>query len=178
MLVEISGIPRSGKTTLVAAAFPSGWIIHSEAFEKIPFSREEHDKHNLWYAEYVADVVNKSLNSDERHLIERGPFDRIAFSRALFEHNLVTQETVELHENLLMPLITQIDAILVCDISVEESLARDTPSTSITGDKIFLTILRNKYLELAKKLTNAYVLDSTQITEELTQKAANLANKI
>lgn len=151
VIIELTGLPRSGKSTIVEIAqLSNSFKIHEEFFDKNPYPRSDYDNHNLWYAEQLANRIKNALKDGKDHIFHRGAFDRIAFAQALFEMGLINKNTLNEHENLLNNLIPLTDKIILCDCSVDESLKRDRTSTSITGNRQFLEILHGKYENLAR----------------------------
>ncbi|MBI5066273.1 deoxynucleoside kinase [Candidatus Woesearchaeota archaeon] len=151
VIIELTGLPRSGKSTIVKNAQLSGsFVIHEEFFDENSYSRSDHNNYNLWYAEQLANRIKIALKDGNNHVFHRGAFDRIAFAQALFEMGFINKNTLEKQENLLNNLIQSTDKIILCDCSVDESLKRDRDSQAITGNRQFLEILCTKYENLAK----------------------------
>lgn len=165
-MIEVAGLPRAGKTTLVKAIFSEDWTIHPEVFDLCPIPRSQHDEYNMWYARHVQKVVSENHHK-AKQLIERGPFDRIAFARALHQWGSVSKRALTFHEELLHPEIEKMKQVIICDINVDLSLKRDTPSKSFTGNRTFLTLLRIQYLQLARQIPHSTVLDTTEINEHI-----------
>ncbi|QQR92112.1 MAG: HIT domain-containing protein [Candidatus Iainarchaeum archaeon] len=159
MIIEIAGIPRSGKSTL-AIKLEKNSIIQEEFFDEVPFDRDDHEKYNLWYASKVKEIIEKNLTTNSRFIMQRGAFDRIVFAKSLYDYGLVSLDCLNEHIRLLEKLIPKMNKIIICECSVENSIKRDKSNGGLTGDIKFLNILRNNYLELGKKY-HAKIIDAT-----------------
>lgn len=174
MIFELIGLPRSGKSTVVKEAQLEKIIIHEEFFDEVPYYRTEHDKYNLWYAKEVAKRIKLAIEEKGDHLFQRGASDRIAFAEALFKVDLLSRKTLDEHKYILSPLIQQTDKIIWCYCSVNESMKRDTPSDSITGDKKFLETLANEY----ERLSERYNLIKINTEQHLSESVKELLNAL
>lgn len=152
MIIEVMGLPRSGKSTVIRETkLDHKIIIHEEFFDENPYTRSDHNTYNLWYAQEIAKKIKIAIKEGGDHLFQRGALDRISFAEALFEFGLLSKETLTKHKVLLTPLVKQTDKIILCSCSIKESMNRDNLSSSITGNQEFLKILDKKYKESSQK---------------------------
>jgi hypothetical protein len=151
MILELAGIPRSGKSTLIQTAkLDYTWKHEEEFFDEVPFPESDHANYNLWYANKLVSKLDTAIRSAFNYAIQRGAFDRIVFAESLKEHNFLAQGVVNFHKAALEKYIYATHCIVVCECSVETSMKRDPDPNPLTGSKDFLETLRINYIALGK----------------------------
>jgi hypothetical protein len=157
MLVEISGLPRCGKTrTIEKILKQTNHFKHvREAFDKVPFLDPTSFKYNEWYANYCIEISNKLYKSNDSYFLERGILDRIAFSQALFNSGYISGEENNKLQDLLKPHSNKRDLTILFNTSVDESMKFiKRPKNHFSQKKEFVTFLNKAYFELKSDYEN------------------------
>src|SRR3989344_5477179 len=174
MIIEFVGLPRAGKTTLIDNYFSDEFIIHREAFDLVPHSISEYHQYNLWYAKYVAAELKKALTDGKNHVFDRGVFDRFVFAQALFEDGKLTKDELDDQQKHLKELFSSVNEVVFCDVSVDDSINRDSTPNPMTGERKFLEKLRNNYLDLEKHTKIIKVPTNSSVRERSEEHTSEL----
>jgi hypothetical protein len=160
-IIEFSGMPRCGKTTILDLLMhhSDGFIFYGEEFNLVPFDDESSYKYNLWYANYCVDRLKKFKNENIIYLLDRSILDRIAFGWAMVSFGKFTVEQNEKYQAILEPYVGKQDLTFVKNISPEQSLKNAVGyKKMITRDLEFLKHLNKAYGDLGKKYKNVYYI--------------------
>ncbi|NLT50787.1 MAG: hypothetical protein GXX85_07735 [Ignavibacteria bacterium] len=167
LIVEFSGLPKSGKTTVVNSLalflrrneIPT--IIITERATVCPIKNKEHPDFNIWTG--CTSLINM-LNYKQRDdyfviIIDRGIFDTLIWLNLLNQSGKLNDNDLKTFENffLLERWRTKVDLVICMKTSIEKSLEREFKDllTDIEGsimNKPFLT----KFLEVMEYAVNTY----------------------
>lgn len=125
-------------------------------------------EHNLWYAKYCIDTLNKLSNKLGIHIIERGVIDRIIIGNAYYKMGWVTKKQLDNYLSILKPSIEKVDRVFCFLIPVEESVKRaKLLGKDVTQAIPYMKVLYQEYKDLKTWFLNAFYLPENATIDEL-----------
>lgn len=188
VIVELSGLPNSGKTTLLrkikklCESNNVNVIIMQEPAELLPENIPKGSiAQNLWI---TLETLQRSLEltyvTDVDYiLLDRGFYNQLFWSTMYKQKDATYSEYItDFMEKFAQRYHVKPDYLYVVDVSVEESLRR----RMLAGEKVtfskkeFLIDYKKEFEEFYKKLDSVLYIDTTNLTED---EVANIVfNKI
>ena len=169
-VIEFIGISRSGKTSTARYI--------EKNIPKVTYYPERHDlvpkeifrdtfKHNLWYAEYCVNSLQKAIDKPGIHLFERGVIDRILIGNAHYRMGWFSKDELEKYLSILKPSIDKINKVYVFLIPVEISVKRaNEMGRDVTKAIPYMNALYDEYLDLKNWFSRAeYLPDNLSLLE-------------
>lgn len=161
--IEVAGMPRSGKTSLIAAAIPTieklGINTDLIAEQDVPFDK---DCSPVLYSSVIFHRTAEALLKHEFNLkrkqllfLERGIFDRIAFLDTLKVLGEINSEDAKITSRYIVRLFSgYVDGLIICHASPKLSLIRESPreKPGRVMNPEFLTTLQKAYVDLPNRI--------------------------
>lgn len=180
IVIEFSGLPNSGKTTLLynlMNLFNSSTmnaIIMQEPAEFLPkVIPKGSTEQNLWI---TLETIQKSLeviflSEADFILQDRGFYNQLFWAKMYEEKNLeYTKYVEELLKNFSQRYSIKPDYLYIIDVDVKESINRRTSSMNnmpITFSKTdFLINYRKKFSEFYKSINPRFYIDTTNRSKD------------
>lgn len=161
--IEIAGMPRSFKSTLIL-----GTIFNLRTYESPAHFIQERiiriDK-RLNPTSYSLSIATKSIESllyktkNTVYLLDRCVYDQLAFLYTQRKHKLIDRKSYELASKYLVRVLGKhIDSLIICtntpQISLKRDMLRVKPGTGYVMNNGYLTTLQNAYKKLPKIITD------------------------
>lgn len=167
--IEFAGMPKSGKTTQIE-------IIESrlkhledkyvrviyEGARVCPLEKDNRFYYNAWsFHNTLNKTLEATLANPNYLLIDRGVYDHIAYTNALFEAGKITSSQSRKQKEYYLEFIGLEDSTLVFLVSPEEALEREHKQNLNSGSVMnpeFLAYLHEAYKNLIPEITKNYLV--------------------
>ncbi|MBN1274745.1 hypothetical protein JXA12_00425 [Candidatus Woesearchaeota archaeon] len=170
MIVEIAGLPRVGKTSVIRRLQEErpSLKVYLEVFSSIPFPDPTSFDYNRAYVDVCVGRAEEAWADSARiHVFDRGIIDRLAVSDALHRYGYLSGEEYRGLAGLLAPHAEKRDVTVVFNTSVAESLERiKRPKRHFSQDGEFLEALFSSYASLAGRYDRLVYIPASSSLEE------------
>lgn len=180
-IIEFMGMPKAGKTTQIEIVEK---VLRDEKKLKVraihegaricPLDKEDRFHYNAWSFHNTANrILEARLCKYDYLLIDRGVYDHIAFTQALFDSGHITRSQYVAQTSYFHEFGALEDAVMMFKVSPEESMKRENKHQERRGrvmNSRFLMMLNSAYLKTAGLIQPSHiVIDNTQTIEESTK---------
>jgi thymidylate kinase len=176
--IEFMGMPQAGKSTQLE--FVENDLKHRknakvrsiyESARICPFDKQERFQYNAWSFHNITNkIMEARLYGFDYLLIDRGVYDHIAFTEALYRDGQITKEQYEAQTRYLKEFGFLEDMILIFMVAPRESMRRENKHFESAGrvmNMSFLSKLYEAYQTTIPTITQQYfVIDGTKTIED------------
>ena len=177
MIIELSGLPKSGKTT-IARTLRDYFVRHGyrviermEPAHSCPFPHLHRVETAAWVAsKALADVIEASVNhKDSLVIMDRGLFDSLAFLCLLVKEGIIDGQGSGISEQDINVFTEHsarwgylVDLIIILDIEPEEAFSRDladrmnAPPSRTVSNLNTMRILRDVYKDVMRNYASSF----------------------
>ena len=158
--LEISGMPKSYKTTLILSNVAnlsihrvSSWFVQERA------SEINKRKDPLLYSISLADLATKTLLTKKSHrvtFLDRGIYDQLAFLTTFYKLGIINKRKLTIASNFLVELYgDKSHSIIICYCTPQTSLKREglRRKRGYVMNDLFLSALSDSYKNLPETIT-------------------------
>jgi len=162
-VVEITGLPKSGRTTLVnrlAVRLRSRGLSVKKILDVSGRSPVDHD--NVWFDQaWIAhQVIDKLMDTRNKKydvvLVHCGLAERIITIQTFYKLKLLVIKQAKLLTSYLSSFLDLEDLVLYLDINPKTSLRRNSGRKGRLVNEKFLTLMRRCYKRQFPKYVNKY----------------------
>lgn len=181
-VIEITGLPKAGKTTLVNRLAVR---LRNQGFrvKKIsdPSAKSPIDSDNIWFNQtwIVHKIIDKLMDVRNMKydvvLVHCGLAERIITAQTFYKLKLLVLKQVKLLTNYLKSFIGLEDLVLYLDIKPKTSLKRNKGRRGRLINEKFLTLMRRIYKKQFPRYVNKYFeLNAEEDIKSVVEQAENI----
>ncbi|MBS3073590.1 hypothetical protein J4465_02235 [Candidatus Pacearchaeota archaeon] len=176
--IEFMGMPRAGKSTQLELV--ETVLKHEkkasvrniyEGARICPIGKENRFQYNSWSFHNTTNrIMEARMDNFDYLLIDRGIYDHIAFTRALYLGGQINKKQYESQIEYFKEFDFLEDAVLGFMVGAQESMGRENKHHGFCGrvmNKDFLQILYEIYNEMIPKIhKECYIVDGSKPLKE------------
>lgn len=168
------GMPKAGKSTqleLVETVLKhEKKAVMRNVYEGAricPLDKKDRFQYNAWsFHNTINRIMESKTGCSDYLLIDRGVYDHVAFTHALYQCGQITNEQFEAQANYFQQFGFLEDAVLVFMVSPKESIERENKHHKFQGrvmNKEFLSALYIAYQEIIPTIQQEhYLIDGSK----------------